>query len=192
MSSRSLQRARECRTPAPASTPRPRACPCGRAESSTTCELQRLWSARPAESKHHQDVTSKLLFFCRYKRTYKVQQDVCYREICEPALPRRSQSRFRHIKYYLLILHLFFVTFLFFKKRKKVQDNWCNCCLKFSQQPEEQAGNNKGLFLRQEKKIFHGKNLQTWNLFIFFFFSRAPWHWMVAIIAVMWQLHFWC
>uniref|UniRef100_A0AAV2KYH3 Sushi, nidogen and EGF-like domain-containing protein 1 n=1 Tax=Knipowitschia caucasica TaxID=637954 RepID=A0AAV2KYH3_KNICA len=26
-----------------------------------------------------------------YKRTYKVQQDVCYREICEPSLPKKSQ-----------------------------------------------------------------------------------------------------
>uniref|UniRef100_A0A668A7E5 Sushi, nidogen and EGF like domains 1 n=1 Tax=Myripristis murdjan TaxID=586833 RepID=A0A668A7E5_9TELE len=29
-----------------------------------------------------------------YKRTYKVQQDVCYREICEPLLPKKSQSKF--------------------------------------------------------------------------------------------------
>uniref|UniRef100_A0A665UQD8 Sushi, nidogen and EGF-like domain-containing protein 1 n=1 Tax=Echeneis naucrates TaxID=173247 RepID=A0A665UQD8_ECHNA len=29
-----------------------------------------------------------------YKRTYKVQQDVCYREICEPVLPKKSQSKF--------------------------------------------------------------------------------------------------
>uniref|UniRef100_A0A672YGL2 Sushi, nidogen and EGF-like domains 1 n=1 Tax=Sphaeramia orbicularis TaxID=375764 RepID=A0A672YGL2_9TELE len=28
-----------------------------------------------------------------YKRTYKVQQDVCYREICEPLLPKKSQIR---------------------------------------------------------------------------------------------------
>lgn len=28
----------------------------------------------------------------RYKRTYKVQQDVCYREICEPMLPKKNQS----------------------------------------------------------------------------------------------------
>uniref|UniRef100_A0A3B4VL62 Sushi, nidogen and EGF-like domain-containing protein 1 n=1 Tax=Seriola dumerili TaxID=41447 RepID=A0A3B4VL62_SERDU len=28
-----------------------------------------------------------------YKRTYKVQQDVCYREICEPVLPKKSQVR---------------------------------------------------------------------------------------------------
>uniref|UniRef100_A0A671W0Q0 Sushi, nidogen and EGF like domains 1 n=1 Tax=Sparus aurata TaxID=8175 RepID=A0A671W0Q0_SPAAU len=28
-----------------------------------------------------------------YKRTYKVQQDVCYREICEPVLPKKSQIR---------------------------------------------------------------------------------------------------
>lgn len=28
-----------------------------------------------------------------YKRTYKVQQDVCYREICEPSPPKRSQIR---------------------------------------------------------------------------------------------------
>ncbi|KAE8294410.1 Sushi, nidogen and EGF-like domain-containing protein 1 [Larimichthys crocea] len=27
-----------------------------------------------------------------YKRTYKVQQDVCYREICEPVLPKKSQT----------------------------------------------------------------------------------------------------
>uniref|UniRef100_A0A8C6L8Y8 Sushi, nidogen and EGF like domains 1 n=1 Tax=Nothobranchius furzeri TaxID=105023 RepID=A0A8C6L8Y8_NOTFU len=27
-----------------------------------------------------------------YKRTYKIQQDVCYREICEPVLPKKSQS----------------------------------------------------------------------------------------------------
>lgn len=33
------------------------------------------------------------VFHYLYKRTYKVQQDVCYREICEPALPRRSQTR---------------------------------------------------------------------------------------------------
>lgn len=46
---RCLQRARECRIPAPVSTLRPRVCPCGRAESSTTCELQRLWSASSAE-----------------------------------------------------------------------------------------------------------------------------------------------
>ncbi|XP_068447252.1 sushi, nidogen and EGF-like domain-containing protein 1 isoform X3 [Clinocottus analis] len=28
-----------------------------------------------------------------YKRTYKVQQDVCYREICEPTPPKKSQIR---------------------------------------------------------------------------------------------------
>ncbi|XP_076009719.1 sushi, nidogen and EGF-like domain-containing protein 1 [Genypterus blacodes] len=28
-----------------------------------------------------------------YKRIYKVQQDVCYREICEPVLPKKSQIR---------------------------------------------------------------------------------------------------
>ncbi|XP_053708828.1 sushi, nidogen and EGF-like domain-containing protein 1 isoform X2 [Synchiropus splendidus] len=28
-----------------------------------------------------------------YKRTYKVQQDVCYREVCEATLPKKSQSR---------------------------------------------------------------------------------------------------
>uniref|UniRef100_A0A3P8TUL4 Sushi, nidogen and EGF-like domain-containing protein 1 n=1 Tax=Amphiprion percula TaxID=161767 RepID=A0A3P8TUL4_AMPPE len=28
-----------------------------------------------------------------YKRTYKVQQDVCYREICEPAVSKKSQNR---------------------------------------------------------------------------------------------------
>ncbi|XP_039896049.1 sushi, nidogen and EGF-like domain-containing protein 1 isoform X2 [Simochromis diagramma] len=28
-----------------------------------------------------------------YKRTYKVQQDVCYREICEPTLSKKSQTR---------------------------------------------------------------------------------------------------
>ncbi|XP_020488730.2 sushi, nidogen and EGF-like domain-containing protein 1 isoform X1 [Labrus bergylta] len=28
-----------------------------------------------------------------YKRTYKVQQDVCYREICETVLPQRNQKR---------------------------------------------------------------------------------------------------
>lgn len=28
-----------------------------------------------------------------YRRTYKVQQDVCYREICEPSLPKKSQPR---------------------------------------------------------------------------------------------------
>ncbi|CAL8273303.1 unnamed protein product [Arctogadus glacialis] len=27
-----------------------------------------------------------------YKRTYKVQQDVCFREICEPSLPDKTQS----------------------------------------------------------------------------------------------------
>uniref|UniRef100_A0A8D2ZIQ1 Sushi, nidogen and EGF-like domains 1 n=1 Tax=Scophthalmus maximus TaxID=52904 RepID=A0A8D2ZIQ1_SCOMX len=31
-----------------------------------------------------------------YKRTYKVQQDVCYREICEPVLPKKSQTRRTH------------------------------------------------------------------------------------------------
>lgn len=71
VSSRSLQRARECRTPAPASTPRPRACPCGRAESSTTCELQRLWSARPAQITHHQDVTSSYCSFAGTKGRIK-------------------------------------------------------------------------------------------------------------------------
>nr|XP_054605635.1 sushi, nidogen and EGF-like domain-containing protein 1 [Nothobranchius furzeri] len=30
-----------------------------------------------------------------YKRTYKIQQDVCYREICEPVLPKKSQTRRR-------------------------------------------------------------------------------------------------
>lgn len=28
-----------------------------------------------------------------YRRTYKVQQDVCYREICESVLPKRNQKR---------------------------------------------------------------------------------------------------
>ncbi|XP_064792262.1 sushi, nidogen and EGF-like domain-containing protein 1 isoform X2 [Oncorhynchus masou masou] len=28
-----------------------------------------------------------------YKRTFKVQQDVCYREICEPPLPKKSPNR---------------------------------------------------------------------------------------------------
>ncbi|XP_022531192.2 sushi, nidogen and EGF-like domain-containing protein 1 [Astyanax mexicanus] len=28
-----------------------------------------------------------------YKRTYKVQQDVCYREICEPLLPKKTPNR---------------------------------------------------------------------------------------------------
>ncbi|XP_036426286.1 sushi, nidogen and EGF-like domain-containing protein 1 [Colossoma macropomum] len=28
-----------------------------------------------------------------YKRTYKVQQDVCFREICEPLLPKKTPSR---------------------------------------------------------------------------------------------------
>uniref|UniRef100_A0A8B9KIB6 Sushi, nidogen and EGF-like domains 1 n=1 Tax=Astyanax mexicanus TaxID=7994 RepID=A0A8B9KIB6_ASTMX len=28
-----------------------------------------------------------------YKRTYKVQQDVCYREICEPLLPKKTPSK---------------------------------------------------------------------------------------------------
>ncbi|XP_035801720.2 sushi, nidogen and EGF-like domain-containing protein 1 isoform X1 [Amphiprion ocellaris] len=28
-----------------------------------------------------------------YKRTYKVQQDVCYREICEPTVSKKSQNR---------------------------------------------------------------------------------------------------
>ncbi|XP_013884547.1 sushi, nidogen and EGF-like domain-containing protein 1 isoform X2 [Austrofundulus limnaeus] len=34
---------------------------------------------------------------CRYlyKRIYKVQQDVCYRETCEPVLPKKSQTRRR-------------------------------------------------------------------------------------------------
>lgn len=27
-----------------------------------------------------------------YKRTYKVQQDICYREICEPSLPKKNQK----------------------------------------------------------------------------------------------------
>ncbi|XP_055363642.1 sushi, nidogen and EGF-like domain-containing protein 1 isoform X2 [Betta splendens] len=27
-----------------------------------------------------------------YKRTYKVQQDVCYREVCEPVLPKKSRE----------------------------------------------------------------------------------------------------
>nr|XP_043900380.1 sushi, nidogen and EGF-like domain-containing protein 1 isoform X1 [Solea senegalensis] len=31
-----------------------------------------------------------------YKRTYKVQQDVCYREVCEPVLPKKSQTRRTH------------------------------------------------------------------------------------------------
>lgn len=30
----------------------------------------------------------------RYKRTYKVQQDVCYREVCEPLLPKKSESQY--------------------------------------------------------------------------------------------------
>uniref|UniRef100_A0AAY4ES26 Sushi, nidogen and EGF-like domain-containing protein 1 n=1 Tax=Denticeps clupeoides TaxID=299321 RepID=A0AAY4ES26_9TELE len=29
----------------------------------------------------------------QYKRTYKVQQDVCYREICEPLLPKKTSKR---------------------------------------------------------------------------------------------------
>uniref|UniRef100_A0A8C6TT76 Sushi, nidogen and EGF-like domain-containing protein 1 n=1 Tax=Neogobius melanostomus TaxID=47308 RepID=A0A8C6TT76_9GOBI len=28
-----------------------------------------------------------------YRRMYKVQQDVCYREVCEPSLPKKSQSK---------------------------------------------------------------------------------------------------
>uniref|UniRef100_A0A8C4HVR7 Sushi, nidogen and EGF-like domain-containing protein 1 n=1 Tax=Dicentrarchus labrax TaxID=13489 RepID=A0A8C4HVR7_DICLA len=32
-----------------------------------------------------------------YKRTYKVQQDVCYREICEPVLPKKSQSELKKL-----------------------------------------------------------------------------------------------
>lgn len=37
----------------------------------------------------------KALFFLgRYKRIYKVQQDVCYREICEQIFPSKSRSKF--------------------------------------------------------------------------------------------------
>uniref|UniRef100_A0AAQ5XT91 Sushi, nidogen and EGF-like domain-containing protein 1 n=1 Tax=Amphiprion ocellaris TaxID=80972 RepID=A0AAQ5XT91_AMPOC len=32
-----------------------------------------------------------------YKRTYKVQQDVCYREICEPTVSKKSQSEFNNL-----------------------------------------------------------------------------------------------
>uniref|UniRef100_A0A7N9AM32 Sushi, nidogen and EGF-like domain-containing protein 1 n=1 Tax=Mastacembelus armatus TaxID=205130 RepID=A0A7N9AM32_9TELE len=32
-----------------------------------------------------------------YKRIYKVQQDVCYREVCEPMLPKKSQSKFNDL-----------------------------------------------------------------------------------------------
>lgn len=32
-----------------------------------------------------------------YKRTYKVQQDVCYREICEPTPSKKSQSELNNL-----------------------------------------------------------------------------------------------
>lgn len=46
--------------------------------------------------KIHSGLTrSGFLHVCcfRYKRTYKIQQDVCYREVCEPTLPKRGQGR---------------------------------------------------------------------------------------------------
>ncbi|KAI7807256.1 putative sushi, partial [Triplophysa rosa] len=39
-----------------------------------------------------------------YKRTYKVQQDVCFREICEPLLPTKTPSSFTNRKTLLILI----------------------------------------------------------------------------------------
>lgn len=44
------------------------------------------------------DLSLSLIFFLnllhRYKRTYKVQQDMCFREICEPVLHKKNPSKY--------------------------------------------------------------------------------------------------
>lgn len=113
----------------------------------------------------------QLLFFCRYKRTYKVQQDVCYREICEPALPRRSQSRFRHIKYYFYYI---FTTFLLKKKKKMFKTTDAIAVWIFPNSQKNKQATIKVCFSDRRRKYFMAKNTaqkyQNWNLFIFLFF----------------------
>ncbi|XP_061593558.1 sushi, nidogen and EGF-like domain-containing protein 1 isoform X1 [Cololabis saira] len=72
-------------------------CSCAAGFKGTQCELLCQRVAHPC-TRLYSETKSVPVWedgVCHYlfKRTYKVQQDVCYREICEPALPKRSQTR---------------------------------------------------------------------------------------------------
>lgn len=127
-----------------------------------------LWVAAPLTCRFCRDYVlarhdKLLLCFGRYKRTYKVQQDICYREICEPALPRRSQSKFRYTlntAYFIcFVWHFYFIFFLI------------NVLFFLNSQKNKQTTIKVFFILKQKNKIFHGnifvRNIITELFFLF-------------------------